>query len=348
MLGVTAFPAIAVQKTAGDKKKYVYEGEMNAQRTACARTLTWRQESGVEVGGRSLLMHLVAGGRARAARRGQRTGGLARVRASRARSRDAHARERGPAMAGGFAHARGRSDAHTAVRARTHACVWRACAALAALIWQACGTRAGGRARAHARGVLLQRGRRAYGTWGAGGARRARTARAASRMARAGRSGACARQDGPAPPLMKKSGPTERSSFWSPFQLRPRAPSSAFAAALGYLRPHAECACEMLRRISQFIADVDVGRVAPKLKSEPVPPAIPGGVLQVVGSTVQSAVFTPSKDVLLEVYAPWCGPAWGVWARIGGSISNANRVSLASDTRQRGAAHHSLPQLNPA
>jgi len=61
------------------------------------------------------------------------------------------------------------------------------------------------------------------------------------------------------------------------------------------------------QRISQFIADVDVGRVAPKLKSEPVPPAIPGGVLQVVGSTVQSAVFTPSKDVLLEVYAPWCG-----------------------------------------
>merc|ERR1712107_580757 len=30
MLGATSFPAIAVQKKAGEKKKYVYNGDMNA------------------------------------------------------------------------------------------------------------------------------------------------------------------------------------------------------------------------------------------------------------------------------------------------------------------------------
>lgn len=32
MLGVTTFPAVAVQKKAGDKKKYVYTGEMSAEK----------------------------------------------------------------------------------------------------------------------------------------------------------------------------------------------------------------------------------------------------------------------------------------------------------------------------
>lgn len=32
-----------------------------------------------------------------------------------------------------------------------------------------------------------------------------------------------------------------------------------------------------------------------------------GGVTVVVGNTVESIVLDPTKDVLLEVYAPWCG-----------------------------------------
>lgn len=59
--------------------------------------------------------------------------------------------------------------------------------------------------------------------------------------------------------------------------------------------------------ISQFIQDVDGGRVEPKLKSEPEPPASDDPVRTVVGLTLQKEVFTPDKDVLLEVYAPWCG-----------------------------------------
>jgi len=59
--------------------------------------------------------------------------------------------------------------------------------------------------------------------------------------------------------------------------------------------------------ISKFIEDVDAGRVEPMLKSEPVPPASDEPVKVVVGSTMQKEVFTADKDVMLEVYAPWCG-----------------------------------------
>merc|ERR1712185_661867 len=62
--------------------------------------------------------------------------------------------------------------------------------------------------------------------------------------------------------------------------------------------------------ISRFIEDVDAGRVEPMLKSEPVPETIGSNdepVRVVVGSTLKAEVFTSDKDVMLEVYAPWCG-----------------------------------------
>jgi thiol-disulfide isomerase/thioredoxin len=43
-------------------------------------------------------------------------------------------------------------------------------------------------------------------------------------------------------------------------------------------------------------------------KSAPIPEEpTDGGVTVVVGKTVESIVFDADKDVLLEVYAPWCG-----------------------------------------
>mmetsp|Transcript_14561 Transcript_14561/g.37029 ORF Transcript_14561/g.37029 Transcript_14561/m.37029 type:complete len:480 (-) Transcript_14561:431-1870(-) len=59
--------------------------------------------------------------------------------------------------------------------------------------------------------------------------------------------------------------------------------------------------------ISQFIEDVNAGRVQPRLKSEPEPAPSDDPVKYAVGSTLKNLVFTPDKDVLLEVYAPWCG-----------------------------------------
>jgi len=59
--------------------------------------------------------------------------------------------------------------------------------------------------------------------------------------------------------------------------------------------------------ISKFIQDVDNGLVEPNRKSESVPPASNDPVVNVVGTTFKDLVFSPTKDVLLEVYAPWCG-----------------------------------------
>jgi len=59
--------------------------------------------------------------------------------------------------------------------------------------------------------------------------------------------------------------------------------------------------------ISAFIADVDDGKIEPKLKTEAEPASNDDAVKIVVGSTMQRELFTSDKDVLLEVYAPWCG-----------------------------------------
>merc|ERR1711865_1175179 len=49
------------------------------------------------------------------------------------------------------------------------------------------------------------------------------------------------------------------------------------------------------------------GKLRAHLKSEPVPESQPGPVFTLVGSTFESIVKSPSKDVLVELYAPWCG-----------------------------------------
>merc|ERR1719277_1774739 len=60
-------------------------------------------------------------------------------------------------------------------------------------------------------------------------------------------------------------------------------------------------------KITQFIQDVEAGRASPKLKSEPEPSHNTDAVKTIVGTSLQRQVFTPDKDVLLQVYAPWCG-----------------------------------------
>lgn len=60
--------------------------------------------------------------------------------------------------------------------------------------------------------------------------------------------------------------------------------------------------------IQQYIADVRAGKIQAHLKSEEAP-AEPQAdpVKVVVGKTLETMVFSDTKDVLLEVYAPWCG-----------------------------------------
>jgi protein disulfide-isomerase/protein disulfide-isomerase A1 len=60
-------------------------------------------------------------------------------------------------------------------------------------------------------------------------------------------------------------------------------------------------------KIVEFVGAVEAGKVVPQLKSEPEPERNDGPVKVVVGTTLEQMVFTEDKDVLLEIYAPWCG-----------------------------------------
>jgi len=59
--------------------------------------------------------------------------------------------------------------------------------------------------------------------------------------------------------------------------------------------------------MKSFAEDFLAGKVEVFVKSEPIPEKNDGPVKVVVGKNFHSLVEDPTKDVLLEVYAPWCG-----------------------------------------
>jgi|LauGreDrversion4_2_1035121.scaffolds.fasta_scaffold66222_3 protein disulfide isomerase len=62
-----------------------------------------------------------------------------------------------------------------------------------------------------------------------------------------------------------------------------------------------------VKQVGAFLKDVEAGKIEPTLKSEEVPESNDEPVKVIVGTTLQDEVFQPEKDVLLEIYAPWCG-----------------------------------------
>ncbi|KAH7887702.1 thioredoxin-like protein [Phlebopus sp. FC_14] len=68
--------------------------------------------------------------------------------------------------------------------------------------------------------------------------------------------------------------------------------------------------------ISVMVADYIDGKLAPKLKSQPIPETQDDSVFTLVGEQFEEIVFDDSKDVFVEFYATWCGhckrlkPTW--------------------------------------
>jgi len=60
-------------------------------------------------------------------------------------------------------------------------------------------------------------------------------------------------------------------------------------------------------KLVQFGKDFLSGKLKPYIKSEPVPAKQDGPVTVVVGETFNNIVMDPTKDVMIEIYAPWCG-----------------------------------------
>jgi protein disulfide-isomerase A1 len=62
------------------------------------------------------------------------------------------------------------------------------------------------------------------------------------------------------------------------------------------------------KNIKKFATDLLAGKLEPEYKSAPIPDEPKdGGVTVVVGKNFDEIVKDAKKDVLLEVYAPWCG-----------------------------------------
>jgi len=59
--------------------------------------------------------------------------------------------------------------------------------------------------------------------------------------------------------------------------------------------------------MEKFVNEFLAGSIEPYIKSEPVPENNDGPVKVVVGKNFDDIVNDPTKDVLIEFYAPWCG-----------------------------------------
>ncbi len=59
--------------------------------------------------------------------------------------------------------------------------------------------------------------------------------------------------------------------------------------------------------MEKFTNDFLAGKIKPYVKSEAIPEKNDGPVKVVVGDNFKDIVMDESKDVLIEMYAPWCG-----------------------------------------
>jgi len=59
--------------------------------------------------------------------------------------------------------------------------------------------------------------------------------------------------------------------------------------------------------INKFVSDWESGKLSATLKSEEIPTTQEGDVVVLVGKSFNDIVMDPTKDVLVEFYAPWCG-----------------------------------------
>ena len=85
--------------------------------------------------------------------------------------------------------------------------------------------------------------------------------------------------------------------------------------------------------IAKFIADFKAGNLMKHILSEPIPEnATVDGVTTVVNYNWQDVVMDDSKDVLVEIYAPWCGHCKKlapIWDELGKNVEQIDDLIIA-------------------
>jgi len=84
--------------------------------------------------------------------------------------------------------------------------------------------------------------------------------------------------------------------------------------------------------LAAFYSSILSGELPPFLRSEEIPADNNGPVKVVVGKNFESVVLDTAKDVLLEIYAPWCGHCKTlapVYEELGTSLASDSSVVIS-------------------
>ncbi|WFD29534.1 protein disulfide-isomerase [Malassezia sp. CBS 17886] len=102
--------------------------------------------------------------------------------------------------------------------------------------------------------------------------------------------------------------------------------------------------------VRSFLEKYSAGKLAPSIKSAPVPKSQSEPVVEVVADEFDKHVFDDARDVLLEMYAPWCGhckrlaPTYTQLAQLYGD--DPKHAQLVSVARMDGTANDLPPHAH--
>eukprot|EP01116_Phalansterium_solitarium_P010971 TRINITY_DN26579_c0_g1_i1.p1 TRINITY_DN26579_c0_g1~~TRINITY_DN26579_c0_g1_i1.p1 ORF type:complete len:479 (+),score=50.65 TRINITY_DN26579_c0_g1_i1:91-1527(+) len=85
--------------------------------------------------------------------------------------------------------------------------------------------------------------------------------------------------------------------------------------------------------VDAWVSQVLGGQLRPTMRSEPIPTSQEGAVVKIVQATFDELVRDSTKDVFLEIYAPWCGHCKTlkpVWDQLATALQDVPTIRVAA------------------